>query len=366
MNQIVKTSTPGEIMETVLIKGDLSKLTVDERNVYYFKLCESVGLNPLTQPIEYINLNGKLRLYAKKDCTDQLRSIHKVSVTDMSETERDGVYIVTSKVANAEGRTDMAKGAVNIKGLVGEALANAIMKAETKSKRRATLSICGLGILDETEVDDIPANQKAPVPSPPRAIASGPAQSTVIVHVQPFFLPTTNRKFEEWAAVYRSHISVAANLGEIQKWDSLNNTALDAINEQMPALYLAIDAAVAKRMAELGTPTEKPAATKPAVPSPATIDEAIEHRMDDGRKTDPITSGTPPKAKRDGMPDIETEYDGWFSYCLDRISHADDGGSLETFFNDEVEAFRDKIFPSDLTDLAEAYGKAQAKLNADE
>lgn len=100
--------------------------------------------------------------------------------------------------------------------------------------------------------------------------------------------------------------------------------------------------------------------------SPATIDEAIEQRMDEARKDDPITSGTPPKAKRDGVPDIETEYDGWFSWALDKITHFDDGGACETFFNDEVEAFRDKVFPSDLTDLAEAYGKAQAKLAADE
>jgi hypothetical protein len=56
----------------------------------------------------------------------------------------------------------MAKGAVNINGLRGEALANALMKAETKAKRRATLSLCGLGMLDETEVSDIPADQKAP------------------------------------------------------------------------------------------------------------------------------------------------------------------------------------------------------------
>ena len=31
-----------------------------------------------------------------------------------------------------------------------------MMKAETKAKRRATLSICGLGLLDETEVSTIP------------------------------------------------------------------------------------------------------------------------------------------------------------------------------------------------------------------
>jgi hypothetical protein len=151
-------------MERVLMKGDLSTLTAQERVSYYSEVCKSVGLNPLTQPFQYITLNGKLTLYARKDCTDQLRMIHNVSVSDLTESEREGVFVVTAKVQNGSGRTDMAKGAVNIAGLKGEALANALMKAETKAKRRATLSICGLGMLDELEVEDIPAAAKRPNP----------------------------------------------------------------------------------------------------------------------------------------------------------------------------------------------------------
>jgi hypothetical protein len=145
-----------EIMEAVIARGDLAELTPQERGRYYARVCESVGLNPMTRPFEYLTLNGRLILYARKDCTDQLRKIHKVSVTDLIESEREGVFVVTAKVVNADGRTDAAKGAVNISKLQGDALANALMKAETKAKRRATLSICGLGFLDETEVEDIP------------------------------------------------------------------------------------------------------------------------------------------------------------------------------------------------------------------
>ncbi len=36
--------------------------------------------------------------------------------------------------------------------MTADDLANAMMKAETKAKRRVTLSICGLGMLDETEM----------------------------------------------------------------------------------------------------------------------------------------------------------------------------------------------------------------------
>ncbi len=155
MNAVAPRET-GAVMESVLIKGDLAKLTPGERSAYYMEVCRSIGLNPLTQPFQYIVLNGKMVLYATRACTDQLRSIHKVSVVELTESERDGVYVVTAKVTNAEGRTDMAKGAVTLANLKGDALANAFMKAETKAKRRATLSLCGLGFLDETEIETIP------------------------------------------------------------------------------------------------------------------------------------------------------------------------------------------------------------------
>lgn len=157
----------GAMVESVLLNGDLRDLSPEMRLEYYKSVCESVGLNPLTKPFEYIVLNGKLTLYARKDATDQLRSLHGISVTDMTESEREGVFTVTVKVQNRDGRTDMAKGAVNIANLKGEALANALMKAETKAKRRATLSICGLGLLDETEIETIPAAAIATVEEAP-------------------------------------------------------------------------------------------------------------------------------------------------------------------------------------------------------
>jgi hypothetical protein len=40
--------------------------------------------------------------------------------------------------------------------LQGEARANAVMKAITKAKRRVTLSICGLGLMDESEALTLP------------------------------------------------------------------------------------------------------------------------------------------------------------------------------------------------------------------
>jgi hypothetical protein len=171
-----------EAIERVVVSGDLSQLKAEERLDYYRRVCESLGLNPLTSPFAYITLNNKLKLYALREATDQLRKIHGVSVTGSTDTTVNEVYVVTCHVKDQAGRTDVSKGAVSLKGLGGEALANAIMKAETKAKRRATLSICGLGMLDETEVEDIKDARYAPPPSvgqSPKAPAkSAPAITT--------------------------------------------------------------------------------------------------------------------------------------------------------------------------------------------
>src|SRR3990167_3889414 len=168
-------------IERVLIGGDLSRLTEDQRLSYYNQLCQSLGLNPLTKPFAYITLSGKLTLYALKDATEQLRKLHSVSITEVTSQRFDDVFVVTAKAQDKTGRTDAATGAVAIGNLKGEALANALMKAETKAKRRATLSICGLGMLDETEAESIPA--AVSVIATPAKIAL-PAGAVQIVAVQ--------------------------------------------------------------------------------------------------------------------------------------------------------------------------------------
>ena len=140
---------------SVLLSGDLSRLTPEEKITYYNDVCNSVGLNPLTKPLEYITLNGKLTLYAKRDATEQLRKIHQVSITRVFNQTVNDVFIVTAEAEDRTGRRDSSTGAVAIGNLKGDSLANALMKAETKAKRRVTLSICGLGMLDETEIESI-------------------------------------------------------------------------------------------------------------------------------------------------------------------------------------------------------------------
>jgi hypothetical protein len=146
-------------IEAVLMRGDLAGLNETERVQYHNKVCESVGLNPLTKPFEYIKLNGKLTLYAKRDATDQLRKVHSVSITITAREMIGDIYVVTARAKDKDGREDESTGAVNVANLKGDNLANAYMKAETKAKRRVTLSICGLGLLDESEVESIPVEK---------------------------------------------------------------------------------------------------------------------------------------------------------------------------------------------------------------
>jgi hypothetical protein len=150
-------------IETVLATGDLSKLSPEDRTRYLLRVCESLQLNPLTRPLQYIVLSNKLTLYATRDATDQLRKLHGVSVRIVSRERMDDLYIVQAEATDKTGRSDTSLGVVSIRGLAGEALANALMKTETKAKRRVTLSICGLGMLDETEVQSVLAiEQQAP------------------------------------------------------------------------------------------------------------------------------------------------------------------------------------------------------------
>jgi hypothetical protein len=146
---------PPEVVEKVVIGGDLAGLSAAQRADYYSAVCRSLGLNPLTKPFEYLTLNGKLRLYALRDCADQLRRLHAISIHISNRERMNDIYVVTARAKDRHGREDESTGAVTVGDLKGDALANALMKAETKAKRRVTLSIAGLGWLDETELDTI-------------------------------------------------------------------------------------------------------------------------------------------------------------------------------------------------------------------
>ena len=171
MSQELSTEVSPEIISSILLTGDISKLTPVQKISYYNGMCKTLGLNPLTQPFVIVKFKGKETLYATKGCTQQLSDVRKIN-TEVTKRERlDTVYIVTCRATMGDGRYTDEDGGMSLiepdkikmgdnwvtnpksgKMLVGEDLANAMMKAVTKAKRRAVLALSGLGLPDESEI----------------------------------------------------------------------------------------------------------------------------------------------------------------------------------------------------------------------
>lgn len=150
-----------EIAEKLALAGDLSGLTPPQKVAYYGYRCQMLGLDPMGRPFDYLQLNGKLVLYANKGCTEQLTESRKLSSQIVSrELMEGGLFAVGVRVTGADGRCTENMAVVPLGSTALEARANMMMKCATKALRRTVLSHCGLGMLDETEVDTIPGARR--------------------------------------------------------------------------------------------------------------------------------------------------------------------------------------------------------------
>jgi hypothetical protein len=141
-------------IESYVTKGDISALNADERVWLYTRLCERYGFDPLLRPFDVLELKGKVVLYANKGATDAVAlrfNVHRaVTVKPHVIAVGDMRVVVCEASATYQGRTETATATLPLVDPV-----NVLMKCETKAKRRATLAVIGLGILDESEVDTI-------------------------------------------------------------------------------------------------------------------------------------------------------------------------------------------------------------------
>lgn len=172
-------SIADDITSSIILNGDLSKLSPIQKVQYYNAYCSRIGLDPVTKPFDLIKLNGREVLYATRACAQQLNKLHRVSHSVLSrEILAESYYVVTCRASLPDGRYTDSIGAVNIKGLSGDMYVNALMKAETKSKRRATLDLLGLGILDESEAETIPGAKFATPQENPVNVNGGKTEKT--------------------------------------------------------------------------------------------------------------------------------------------------------------------------------------------
>lgn len=216
---IQKTPEPGALAAQIVIQGDLSHLSDGQLSAYYVQLCESMGLNPTTRPFALLKLNGKLMMYALKDCSDQLRKRDKVSIAIVSREQLDDLLVVTARATLPDGRCDESIGALPLGKLQGEARANALMKCETKAKRRVTLSICGLGFMDESEVEGAMAEDNgtggahSPHAGPGESMTDAPKQSNRYDAILKSLLAIDEWIARKGAITYQDVLTMRAQVG---------------------------------------------------------------------------------------------------------------------------------------------------------
>jgi hypothetical protein len=149
------------VTASIIIDGDLSRLHPSDKVLYYRGYCERLGLDPFTKPFDLLRLQGREVLYLTRSGAQQLNKMHGVSHQIISRElmAEPGIFQVIARATLPDGRFTESMSAVSIANLKGEQYCNALMKAETKAKRRSTLDLLGLGILSEEEAVPLPGER---------------------------------------------------------------------------------------------------------------------------------------------------------------------------------------------------------------
>lgn len=142
----------------VITAGDLSVLSEHDRIAYYLESCRDLGLNWRTQPFALVKLKGGvMKLYLTVDGAEQLAAVNRLRV-EVARTEQiKGAYIVHMRATLPDGRGVTKMGGKDIHNLAGDALIDAMKKAESQAYRRAVKAAASLATFD-------PAAQLVPLP----------------------------------------------------------------------------------------------------------------------------------------------------------------------------------------------------------
>ena len=145
---------------------DTSSLSRDDRSALLVGLARKLGLNPLSGAVMFLKTNGRETLYVTKQGTDQIAAREKLKRETTKGPEiitMEGKKVVFCQVraSHPDGRSEVSTATLLLADVV-----NDLMKCETKAKRRATLSVCGLGLLAEDEIETIPGAQSVPFEAP--------------------------------------------------------------------------------------------------------------------------------------------------------------------------------------------------------
>ena len=149
--------------------GNMERLSEAEKERVVSAYCRALDLNPLSQPITFVKMPGRGEVpYVNRGATDQLAAKHRLNrrtirgpeCVDIGGTK---VVLCQVEVTHPNGRSETALATLPMGDPV-----NVYMKCETKAKRRGTLSILGLGLLDEMELETIPGAERVQADRPSR------------------------------------------------------------------------------------------------------------------------------------------------------------------------------------------------------
>ena len=153
-----------QLLSEVQASGnDTTRLPTQDKAALLRGLSKALGLNPLSGGVMLLRTGGKETLYVTKVGTDQIAAREKLSREtvcgpEVRAIEGKKVVFCQVRARHPDGRSEMSTATLPLADPV-----NDLMKCETKAKRRATLSVCGLGLLAEDEIETIQGAQKVDV-----------------------------------------------------------------------------------------------------------------------------------------------------------------------------------------------------------
>ena len=157
---------------------DTRSLEPADRKAVLVGLARKLGLNPMSNAVMFLLTNGRETLYVTKQGTDQIAAaarLQRETIKGPEVVTIEGRKLVFCQVraTHPDGRSEVSTATLALMDPV-----NDLMKCETKAKRRATLSVCGLGLLAEDEIETIPGAQRVPMSTTETAQATETAAPT--------------------------------------------------------------------------------------------------------------------------------------------------------------------------------------------
>lgn len=149
------TEADYEKIETALMRSDFGALSHEQRAYILYKKCEAMGISIWLQPYTWGTIEGKLTPVPLKGLFQQLRENRGLVIDKIEEEFKDaaGIYIVRC-YGHVGQRQDMGIGIVGVKGLTGDPLANAMMKAHCVPLSSEILTRTGFKFHDQLRIGE--------------------------------------------------------------------------------------------------------------------------------------------------------------------------------------------------------------------